>query len=163
MRESSFTEPGRRVEDTYEPCHRFGDVGSLICFDLRFPEPALRLRRLGADIIVYPSAFTVPTGKAHWEALLRARAIETQCWVVAAAQVGRHGDGHRVSYGGTMVVDPNGVVKGKLGCVEDAEKEVKGAREPEVLLVDLDLKVLEEVRKAVPVGDLKRTDVYYEI
>ena len=83
-----------------------GKVGSTICFDvgvylpscphcvllsdavqLRFPEISIALRRLGADIITYPSAFTVPTGKAHWEILLRARAIETQSYVVAAAQV----------------------------------------------------------------------------
>ncbi|KAH9898778.1 carbon-nitrogen hydrolase [Xylariomycetidae sp. FL2044] len=101
-----------------------GRLGSLICFDLRFPEAALRLTTTTnqppspsapAQILLYPSAFTIPTGRAHWEPLLRARAIETQSWVVAAAQVGRHNDNAasasvRTSYGRSMVVDPWGKV-----------------------------------------------------
>ena len=59
------------------------------CYDVRFPEAALALRRQGAEILTYPSAFTVRTGAAHWELLLRARAVDTQCWVLAAAQVGQ--------------------------------------------------------------------------
>ncbi len=65
-------------------------VGLGICYDLRFPEFSLSLRRRGAHVLTYPSAFTVSTGMAHWEVLLRARAVETQCYVVAAAQCGRH-------------------------------------------------------------------------
>src|SRR5215469_2818561 len=79
-----------------------GHVGLLICFDLRFPEPSLALRRMGAQIITYPSAFTVPTGKAHWSTLLRARAIETQAFIIAAAQVGKHNE-RRVSWGHSML------------------------------------------------------------
>ncbi len=74
----------------------------LQCYDVRFPEFSLSLARMGADIITYPSAFTVTTGLAHWESLLRARAIETQCCVVAAAQTGIH-NSKRSSYGHAMV------------------------------------------------------------
>ena len=87
-----------------------GKVGSLTCYDLRFPEPSLSLRRQGAQVITYPSAFTVRTGAAHWETLLRARAIETQSYVLAAAQVGAHDGTKRVSWGHAMVVDPWGTV-----------------------------------------------------
>ena len=74
----------------------------LQCYDLRFPEFSDKLRRDGAEMLTYPSAFTIPTGEAHWEPLLRARAVENQCYVVAAAQVGSHND-KRSSYGHSMV------------------------------------------------------------
>ena len=159
MKESRNTEPGIRMEEPYEPVEGLGRVGTLICFDLRFAEPSLILRRMGADVILYPSAFTVPTGRLHWEALLRARAIETQCWVIAAAQCGRH-NGKRVSYGDSIVVDPNGRVVGRLSKVEDAEKEEVEEREPELLVVDIDVQMNETVRKSIPVEYLRRTDVY---
>ena len=136
-----------------------GKIGTLICFDLRFPEPSLVLRRLGAEVLLYPSAFTVPTGKLHWETLLRARAIETQCWVIAAAQCGRH-NGKRISYGDGIVVDPNGKVVGRLSKVEHAEDEQEEAREPELLVVDIEVTNNEQVRKSIPVQALRRTDVY---
>lgn len=85
-------------------------VKLLTCYDLRFPEPSLSLRRRGAEIITYPSAFTIRTGLAHWQPLLQARAIETQSYVVAAAQSGQHPDTNRTSYGRAMIVDPWGVV-----------------------------------------------------
>lgn len=72
------------------------------CYDLRFPEFSLSLAQMGAEILTYPSAFTVATGLAHWESLLRARAIETQCYVIAAAQTGAHNN-KRSSYGHAMV------------------------------------------------------------
>lgn len=161
MKESTNTEPGMRIEEPYQPAEGFGKVGTLICFDLRFPEPSLILRRLGADVILYPSAFTVPTGKLHWETLLRARAIETQCWIIAAAQCGRH-NGKRVSYGDSIVIDPNGKVVGRLSKVDNPEDEKDGeeAREPELMVVDIDLKINEAVRRTIPVEDLRRTDVY---
>ena len=79
-----------------------GKVGLAICYDMRFPELALSLAKSGAEILTYPSAFTVATGYAHWEAILRARAIETQCYVIAAAQVGQH-NAKRSSYGHSVV------------------------------------------------------------
>ncbi|MBE3050461.1 carbon-nitrogen hydrolase family protein, partial [Candidatus Bathyarchaeota archaeon] len=101
LKESAVVRPGARLTPPFDS--PVGRVGSLICFDLRFAEPALALAQPpgsaeGAQILTYPSAFTVPTGEAHWEVLLRARAVETQSWVVAAAQVGRHNE-KRVSYG----------------------------------------------------------------
>jgi nitrilase len=86
-------------------------IGLAICYDVRFPEQFLELRRAGADLIFLPAAFTVQTGKDHWEPLLRARAIETQCWLAAAATCGRHLDGRgepRFTYGHSMVCDPWG-------------------------------------------------------
>jgi len=87
----------------------FGKVGLAICYDLRFPELFRQLVLLGAEIIVVPSAFTAITGKAHWEVLLRARAIENLCYVVASAQGGYHVNG-RETHGDSMIIDPWGVV-----------------------------------------------------
>ncbi|KIW26565.1 uncharacterized protein PV07_09650 [Cladophialophora immunda] len=158
LKESDSTEPGHEIVSPFSTS--LGKIGSLICFDLRFPEPALRLRRQGADILLYPSAFTVPTGKLHWEILLRCRAIETQCWVIASAQCGRH-NGKRVSYGDTIVISPNGQIVGRLDHVDDTEKEEEQAREPDILTVDIDLDSLRDVRRSIPL--LRRTDVYPEI
>ena len=91
-------------------------VGLAICYDLRFPELFLELRRKGAELILLPAAFTLQTGKDHWEVLLRARAIETQCWIAAAACTGVHtnGDGEaRHTYGHSLIVDPWGHVVAK--------------------------------------------------
>ena len=88
-------------------------VGLAICYDLRFPELFLALRQADAELLLLPSAFTVPTGRDHWEPLLRARAIETQCWVAAAATWGQHRDGSgkpRQTFGHSMIVDPWGTV-----------------------------------------------------
>jgi predicted amidohydrolase len=84
-------------------------VGLSICYDLRFPELYRALVARGAEVLLVPAAFTLHTGKDHWHVLLRARAIESQCWVVAAAQWGKHPKG-RASYGHSMIVDPWGVV-----------------------------------------------------
>lgn len=81
-----------------------GHIGLQICYDLRFPEVSTHLRKLGATILTYPSAFSVSTGKAHWEVLLRSRAIENQCYVIAAAQNGAHNK-KRSSYGHAMVLN----------------------------------------------------------
>ena len=105
LMESKSTQPGRRIVPPFPT--ELGKVGLAICYDLRFPEMALQLRRLGADILTYPSGFTTRTGAAHWELLLRSTAVLTQCYVVAAAQVGKHdSDGERVSHGHAMVRHP---------------------------------------------------------
>ena len=116
-------------------------VGLMICFDLRFPALSLRLRDLKADILTYPSAFTVPTGRVHWETLLRARAIETQFYIIAAAQVGTHSE-KRTSYGHSMLVDPLGKVIVEASGVEG------WSGEPEICVGDhdVDLEALEKVR-----------------
>ncbi|MDQ2735090.1 MAG: carbon-nitrogen hydrolase family protein, partial [Pseudomonadota bacterium] len=84
-------------------------VGLSVCYDLRFPELYRALMKPPCDLICVPSAFTYPTGAAHWEVLLRARAIENQCYVVAAAQGGRHENGRR-TFGHSLVIDPWGDV-----------------------------------------------------
>ena len=104
--ESRTLEPGTQPVAVESP---FGRLGLSVCYDVRFPE---LYRGLGdVDVIFVPSAFTVPTGEAHWETLLRARAIENQAYVVAPAQGGTHGSGRR-TYGHTMIVDPWGQVLG---------------------------------------------------
>lgn len=114
----------------------FGRLALSVCYDVRFPE---LYRGLGAfDALLVPSAFTVPTGAAHWETLLRARAIENQAYVVAPAQGGRHATGRR-TYGHSMVVDPWGEVL--------AERKEEGEG---IVLADLDLERVREVRAALP-------------
>ncbi|KAK2760836.1 Carbon-nitrogen hydrolase [Arachnomyces sp. PD_36] len=114
-------------------------------------EISLALKRQNAQIITYPSAFTVPTGKAHWEALLRARAIETQSYVIAAAQAGPHNP-KRTSYGHSMIVNPWGEVVAQLGS---------DYKEPEIATAEIDFDLLEKVRREMPL--LRRTDIYPEI
>jgi predicted amidohydrolase len=91
-----------------------GDVGLSVCYDVRFPELYRELARRGARILAVPAAFTLHTGRDHWHVLLRARAVENLCWVLAAAQYGRH-DTKRVTYGHSMIVDPWGVVLAEVG------------------------------------------------
>lgn len=144
MRESDIIEPGREILPPFPT--PVGKVGSQICFDLRFPEPALALKRQGAEILLYPSAFMPETGAAHWMALLRARAIESESYVFAAAQVGWH-NAKRRSYGHGVVIDPWGKVVVELGG--------EGTGEVEVGFVDVDLEKVERTRKMVPL--LRRT------
>ncbi|NWH77192.1 NIT1 amidase, partial [Piaya cayana] len=145
MRESSFTNPGTEVvAPVPTPA---GKLGLSICYDLRFPELSLALRRAGAEILTFPSAFTFHTGSAHWEVLLRARAIETQCYVVAAAQTGQNHE-RRVSYGHTLVVDPWGAVVAQ--CREG----------PGLCYAEIDLQYLHRVRREIPVFSHRRHDLY---
>lgn len=113
-------------------------IGIGICFDLRYPEMARKYVHEGAKILTFASAFTVPTGKAHWATLIRARAIENQCYVVASAQWGRHNDRIQ-TYGHSMVVDPWGEV-----LVDAGEGE-------SLHIVDLNMDRIEEVRRSVKV------------
>lgn len=105
-RESATIEAGQRrvIADT-----PFGRIGLAVCYDLRFPELYRSMLAEGVDILVFPSAFTAETGAAHWEVLLRARAIENLCYVIAPNQGGSHANG-RKTYGNSMVVDPWGIV-----------------------------------------------------
>jgi predicted amidohydrolase len=114
-----------------------GTLGLAICYDLRFPALFARLTEANADVIAVPAAFTVPTGKAHWEVLLRARAIEAGLFVVAAAQSGHHEDG-RTTYGHSLIVDPWGEVLLDMG---------DGAG---VKVADIDLSRITDVRSRVP-------------
>ena len=115
-----------------------GTLGLTICYDVRFPGLFQRLSEAGADVIAVPAAFTVPTGQAHWSVLLRARAIESESFVVAAAQAGRHEDG-RTTYGHSLVVDPWGEVLVEL---DDT---------PRLAFAELELDRIGEVRSRIPV------------
>jgi predicted amidohydrolase len=114
-----------------------GKLGLTICYDLRFPGLFARLAEADADLIAVPAAFTVPTGKAHWHVLLRARAIEAGLFVVAAAQVGRHEDG-RTTFGHSLAIDPWGEVLLDMG------------EEGGVSFVDIDLSRISDVRSRIP-------------
>jgi predicted amidohydrolase len=134
-RESATYEPGDRAVVV-----RAGDakLGLAICYDLRFPALFRALATAGAEVLTVPAAFTRPTGEAHWEVLLRARAIETGSFVLAPAQGGRHEDG-RGTWGHSLVVGPWGEVLGHLDHDE-----------PGVLLADLDLAAPAKARQAIP-------------
>ena len=112
-------------------------IGLSICYDLRFPDLYRALTDAGAQLVAVPAAFTTSTGRAHWEALLRARGIEAGVFVVAAAQVGEHADGRR-TYGHSMVVDPWGEVRLDMRDT------------PGVEVIDIDLDRIDEVRERVP-------------
>jgi predicted amidohydrolase len=120
-----------------------GKLGLTICYDLRFPGLFARLAESNADVIAVPAAFTVPTGKAHWHVLLRARAIEAGLFVVAAAQVGHHEDG-RNTFGHSLVVDPWGEILLDMG------------EEPGVAFADVDLKRISDVRSRIPALNHRR-------
>lgn len=120
-----------------------GKLGLTICYDLRFPGLFARLAEADADLIAVPAAFTVPTGRAHWHILLRARAIEAGLFIVAAAQVGLHADG-RQTFGHSLVVDPWGEVLLDMG------------EEPGVEFVDIDLKRISDVRGRIPALNHRR-------
>lgn len=130
--ESETIEAGDEVVTFDAPC---GRVGLSVCYDLRFPE---MFRAMGeVDLIVLPSAFTYTTGSAHWEVLLRARAIENQCYVMAPAQGGRHPSGRR-TYGDTLIADPWGKV---------LARRAEGAG---VIISDIDPALIAEVRTRLP-------------
>lgn len=135
-RESAMYQPGS--EAVVVPDTPVGRLGLTICYDLRFPALFQRLSEAGADIIAVPAAFTVPTGKAHWQVLLRARAIESACFVVAAAQAGHHEDG-RDTYGHSLVADPWGEMLAEAG--DDAG----------IIFAEIDLAAVAEVRGRIPV------------
>ena len=111
LTESRSVAPGSEPVAVDTPA---GRVGMTICYDVRFPELFRRLVDLGAEVLTVPAAFTVPTGRDHWHVLLRARAIESQCHVIAAAQWGAHGGG-RTTYGHALVIDPWGTVLADCG------------------------------------------------
>jgi predicted amidohydrolase len=122
-------------------------VGLTVCYDLRFPELYRRLAARGARVFTVPAAFTMETGKDHWEVLLRARAIENQAFVLAAAQCGPHPPTN-VSYGNAMVVDPWGTVLARAGYRET------------VVVADVDFGEQERVRKTLPALAHRREDVF---
>ncbi|KAI1733160.1 carbon-nitrogen hydrolase domain-containing protein [Ditylenchus destructor] len=145
LMESEFSVHGKKLHPPVDT--PIGKMGLAICYDVRFPELSLYYRHRGAEILTYPSSFTVNTGLAHWEALLRARAIETQSYVIGAAQTGKHND-KRSSYGHSMVVDPWGAIIGQ--CSETVD----------MCFAEINLDYLYEVRKMQPVFTHRRSDLY---
>ncbi len=139
-RESATYAAGDRAVVAATP---WGTLGLTVCYDLRFPELYRDLALAGADLLAVPAAFTRPTGTAHWHTLLRARAIETGCFVVAAAQSGEHADG-RATFGHSLVVDPWGTVLLDMGEV------------PATVVVDLDLGAVAATRARVPALHARR-------
>ncbi|WP_374514637.1 carbon-nitrogen hydrolase family protein [Brevundimonas sp.] len=134
-RESAAIRPGDAAVVAGTP---WGGLGMTVCYDLRFPQLFRALAKAGASLIAVPSAFTVPTGEAHWETLLRARAIETGCFILAPAQGGAHEDGRR-TWGRSTIVGPWGEVVARLDHDE-----------PGVLFATLDLDAVARARQAVP-------------
>ncbi|MEM9249753.1 MAG: carbon-nitrogen hydrolase family protein [Pseudomonadota bacterium] len=133
--ESNRYAPGDRAVLAGSP---FGPLGLSICYDLRFPHLFQDYAHAGATVLLIPSAFTVPTGRAHWEVLLRARAIENGAYVIAAAQVGDHADG-RVTWGHSIIVSPWGEVLADLG-----------GETPGQVTVELPLEAVTSARRQIP-------------
>jgi nitrilase len=140
-KESDYTTPGAGIVLADTPA---GRLGLAVCYDLRFPEFFRSLLDAGMEVAVLPSAFTDTTGQAHWEVLLRARAIENLIWIIAAAQVGRHPNGRR-TFGHSMIVDPWGTVVARLN-------EGTG-----LAVADIDLNRQEKIRTDFPSLEHRRT------
>lgn len=137
-RESETVEAGKTEAVVYKADNdKLPAVGLSICYDIRFPELYRRLVIQGADLLAVPSAFTRPTGEAHWQLLLRARAIENSCYVIAPAQCGLHGT-HRKTWGHSMIIDPWGRIQAEL------------ENEPGFITAEFNREVLEDVRKKLP-------------
>ncbi|ETN74759.1 histidine triad domain protein [Necator americanus] len=145
LMESEFSKSGTQMVQPIDT--PIGRLGLSICYDLRFAELSLWNRQKGAEILSFPSAFTVNTGLAHWEPLLRARAIETQCYVVAAAQTGKHNE-KRSSYGHSMVIDPWGAIVAQ--CSERVD----------MCFAEIDISYVSELRSMQPVFAHRRSDLY---
>ncbi|XP_059666156.1 deaminated glutathione amidase, chloroplastic/cytosolic [Cornus florida] len=143
-KESSFTEAGNNIVTVDTP---FGRLGPTVCYDLRFPELYQQLRfHHDAQVLLVPAAFTKVTGEAHWEILLRARAIETQCYVIAAAQAGKHND-KRESYGDSLIIDPWGTVVGRL-----PDRLSTG-----IAVADIDFSLIDSVRAKMPIAKHRKS------
>jgi nitrilase len=139
-RESDTVEAGKKPVMANTP---LGNLGLSICYDLRFPELYRELSRLGADVLMVPSAFTAVTGKAHWDILTRARAVENQCYLIAPAQCGSPHPG-RQTYGHTRIVDPWGRVIAERPAGEG------------VVWADLDGQQIDRLRAEMPVLEHRR-------
>jgi nitrilase len=138
--ESESIEPGADPVVVDTP---FGKLGLAVCYDLRFPELFRDMLDRGMEVLAIPSAFTAITGKAHWEALLRARAIENQCYVIAAAQGGYHASG-RETYGDSMIIDPWGIILNRL------------SKAAGIVKADIDIERVSNVRKTFPAVEHRR-------
>jgi deaminated glutathione amidase len=156
FRESKFTQPGTELVVVDTP---IGKLGLSVCYDIRFPELYAALRRAGAEVLCVPAAFTIPTGSAHWHVLLRARAIEQQCYVIAAAQFGTHPHYNpnkpgRQSYGCACVVDPWGAKIAE--CSNDNQLNNPSS----LAFAEINRTFVSTVRKRMPIHSHRRPDLY---
>jgi len=143
-RESASIAPGRQPALVDTPV---GKLGLAVCYDVRFPELFRWMQVQGAEVLSVPAAFTAATGKAHWEVLMRARAIENLCYVIAPAQAGTHANG-RETWGDSMIVDPWGVVLDRVT-----------AAGPGVAVAEIDRTVQDDVRTRFPALTHRRLDL----
>ncbi|KAL1405483.1 Carbon-nitrogen hydrolase [Vanrija albida] len=160
--ESDRVRPGKEIVAPVA-VDGLGKIGLEICYDLRFPELHIIQTRLGADILTFPSAFTLKTGKDHWATLLRGIAIQFQVYVLASAQYGAHNP-QRSSWGEALAFDPWGRQLGRLRSVEDdgdkAAIDKVYAEGGEYFLTDIDLEAVTGTRKQIPLAFQKRSDIY---
>lgn len=133
--ESKFVEPGNEITTIKTP---IGKLGLAVCFDVRFPALFSKLSQCGVEVIALPSAFTVPTGKAHWHTLTRSRAIDTFSYIIAPDQCGTHSNG-RKTYGHSLIIDPWGTILAELEGMETG-----------VIYTKIDLEKVYQCRKAIP-------------
>ncbi|KAL3230742.1 Deaminated glutathione amidase [Nakaseomyces bracarensis] len=165
LKESRSVQPGSEIPSILST--PVGKLGSSICYDIRFPELALRLRKEGAELICYPSAFTSKTGEAHWELLGRARAIDTQCYVVMPGQCGSHdvfddewskthsnstNTVERRSWGHSLIINPWGEVIASADGMDQ--------KDGDLIIADLDMDLLKKVRENMPLIDQRRYDMF---
>jgi len=147
--ETSFNEAAHVVpgNDVVVAQSQVGMLGLSICYDLRFAELYGALRKRESEVLLVPAAFTAETGKAHWEVLLRARAIENQCYVAAAAQYGTHYKG-RVTHGHAMIVDPWGTIVAQCSDQQG------------LAIAEIDLDYLHRLRQSMPMHAHRRSDIF---
>jgi len=145
-KESDLIVPGRHLVVIDTP---FGKLGLGVCYDIRFPELFRYLFNQGAEIIAIPSAFTIPTGEAHWELLMRSRAVENFCYMIGACQGGTHVGG-RKTYGHSLIVEPWGTVIANKPGIEQG-----------VVYANIDLKQLHQYRKSIPIENHQR--IFFDV
>jgi len=162
LQESKSTDRGSKPVCVETP---FGIIGLTTCYDLRFPELYERLVEMGAEVILVPSAFTIPTGRVHWEILLRARAIETQCFIIAPAQVGTH-NYKRASYGQSIIIDPFGAILADAPAIDSSidmtqpeaersqeeKEEIERRSSPMMIHAELDYDCMRQIREKMPIA-----------
>ncbi len=142
--ESGYCTPGKEIVVSSTPLAK---MGMSICFDVRFPELYRKLKGKGAEVVFVPASFTVPTGKAHWEVLLRARAIENQVFIVAPGMTGEMGDG-AMTYGHSLIINPWGEVLCDLG------------ETPGMQVIDVDLSQIADSANKVSAWECRRDDIF---
>lgn len=181
LKESDLVEPGNKILSPFpvgheKPCSEI-KIGFAICYDMRFPEMAAQLRHRRAHIITYPSAFTTTTGEAHWKALGRARAIDTQCYVVMAAQCGQHDVTadltqkekddlnylrKRETYGSALIIGPWGDIMAEASNYRERAPVDEEGDFYEVVCADVNKEYLVNLRKEMPVAKHRRPVVYHD-